>query len=86
MWAPRPNAAHDDRVDRDSRALTDFLATSEGLELVKAFMAIRDQKVRSRIVDRVRIHRKNHTEVENAANRVHLFPFVRQFQCGFGQK
>src|SRR5215203_1260170 len=37
-------------VDRDSRSLTDFLATSEGLELVKAFIAVKDQKVRRRIV------------------------------------
>jgi transcriptional regulator with XRE-family HTH domain len=41
-------------VDRDSRSLTDFLATSEGLELVKAFMAVKDQKVRRRIVDLTR--------------------------------
>src|SRR5215207_6562079 len=41
-------------VDRDSRSLTDFLATSEGLELVKAFIAVKDQKVRRRIVDLTR--------------------------------
>src|SRR4051794_39768832 len=38
-------------VDRESRSLTDFLATSEGLELVRAFIAVSDQKVRRRIVD-----------------------------------
>jgi transcriptional regulator with XRE-family HTH domain len=38
-------------VDRSSRAMTDFLATSEGLELVKAFMAVKDAKVRRRIID-----------------------------------
>ena len=27
--------------------MTDFLATSEGLELVKAFMAVKDSKVRA---------------------------------------
>src|SRR5215213_2156195 len=31
-------------VDRTSRSITDFLATSEGLELVRAFMAVKDQK------------------------------------------
>ena len=34
--------------------MTEFLATSEGLELVKAFTAIKDQKVRRRIVDLAR--------------------------------
>jgi transcriptional regulator with XRE-family HTH domain len=38
-------------IDRSSRTMTDFLATSEGLELVKAFMAVKDAKVRRRIVD-----------------------------------
>ena len=38
-------------IDEHSRSLTDFLATSEGLELARAFMAISDQKVRRRIVD-----------------------------------
>ena len=38
-------------VDGQSRYMTDFLATSEGLELARAFMAISDQKVRRRIVD-----------------------------------
>src|SRR3954447_23538595 len=31
-------------VDGQSRSMTDFLATSEGLELVRAFMAIKDSK------------------------------------------
>jgi len=31
--------------------MTDFLGTSDGLELVKAFMAVKDAKVRRRIVD-----------------------------------
>jgi transcriptional regulator with XRE-family HTH domain len=34
-----------------SRSMTDFLATSEGLGLVRAFTAIKDPKVRLRIVD-----------------------------------
>jgi len=38
-------------VDRTSKSLTDFLATSEGLELVKAFIAVKDAKVRRRMVD-----------------------------------
>src|SRR5215212_4366143 len=38
-------------ADRSSRSMTDFLGTSEGLELVKAFMAVKDAKVRRRIVD-----------------------------------
>ena len=38
-------------VDGQSRSITDFLPTSEGLELVKAFTAIKDSKVRRRIVD-----------------------------------
>ena len=38
-------------IDGQSRAMTDFLATSEGLELVRAFTAIKDSKVRRRIVD-----------------------------------
>ena len=38
-------------VDGQSRSMTDFLATSEGLELVRAFTAIKDSKVRRRIVD-----------------------------------
>jgi transcriptional regulator with XRE-family HTH domain len=35
-------------VDGRSRSMTDFLATSEGLELVRAFTAIKDSKVRRR--------------------------------------
>src|SRR4051794_19912630 len=38
-------------VDDQSRSLTDFLATSEGLELVRSFTAIKDPKVRRRIID-----------------------------------
>ena len=38
-------------VDTSSRSMTDFLGTSDGLELVKAFMAVKDAKVRRRIVD-----------------------------------
>jgi len=41
-------------ADRSSRSMTDFLGTSEGLELVKAFMAVKDAKVRRRIVDLTR--------------------------------
>jgi len=38
-------------TDTSSRSMTDFLGTSDGLELVKAFMAVKDAKVRRRIVD-----------------------------------
>src|SRR3954452_17768678 len=38
-------------ADTSSRSMTDFLGTSEGLELVRAFMAVNDAKVRRRIVD-----------------------------------
>src|SRR6188768_1723499 len=38
-------------IDGQSRSMTDFLATSEGVELVRAFTAIKDSKVRRRIVD-----------------------------------
>src|SRR5215204_1147719 len=38
-------------IDGQSRSMTDFLATSEGLELVRAFTAIKDSNVRRRIVD-----------------------------------
>jgi hypothetical protein len=34
--------------------MTEFLATSEGLELVKAFTAVKDQRIRRRIVDLAR--------------------------------
>src|SRR3954452_9330082 len=40
--------------DGNARSMTEFLATPEGLELVKAFTAIKDQKVRRRIVDLAR--------------------------------
>src|SRR5215203_2966592 len=38
-------------MEKGARSITDFLATSEGLELVKAFMAVKDAKVRRRIID-----------------------------------
>ena len=38
-------------ADTNSRSMTDFLGTSDGLELVRAFMAVKDAKVRRRIVD-----------------------------------
>ena len=41
-------------ADKTSRSMTEFLATSEGLELVKAFTAVKDQRVRRRIVDLAR--------------------------------
>src|SRR3954451_11927850 len=41
-------------ADRSSRSMTDFLGASEGLELVKAFMSVKDAKVRRRIVDLTR--------------------------------
>jgi hypothetical protein len=41
-------------VDGQSRSMTEFLATSEGLDLVGAFTAIKDPKVRRRIIDLTR--------------------------------
>ena len=41
-------------ADKTSRSMTEFLATSEELELVKAFTAVKDQRVRRRIVDLAR--------------------------------
>jgi transcriptional regulator with XRE-family HTH domain len=38
-------------ADKTSESINRFLATSEGLELVRAFTAIKDSKVRRRIVD-----------------------------------
>ena len=38
-------------IDGQSRSMTDFLATSEGLGLVRAFTAIKDSKIWRRIVD-----------------------------------
>jgi transcriptional regulator with XRE-family HTH domain len=37
--------------DRSSGYIADFLTTSEGIELVRAFQGIKDPKVRRRIVD-----------------------------------
>ena len=37
--------------DRNARSITEFLATPEGLELVRAFMAVTDKRLRRRIVD-----------------------------------
>ena len=48
----RPNAAKDATPPLDY--VTGFLATSEGLALVKAFMQIKKPKLRRRIVDLVR--------------------------------
>jgi transcriptional regulator with XRE-family HTH domain len=53
--APSDDGSGESAVrDGNARSMTDFLATSEGLELVKAFTAIKDQKVRRRIVDLAR--------------------------------
>ena len=38
-------------MEKGARLITEFVSTSEGLELAKAFMAVKDQKVRRRIVD-----------------------------------
>jgi len=40
--------------DRNARSITEFLATPEGLELVRAFMAVPDKRLRRRIVDLAR--------------------------------
>ena len=49
-----PSGSEPGRVtvgEKGARSITEFVATSEGLELVKAFMAVKDQNVRRRIVD-----------------------------------
>jgi transcriptional regulator with XRE-family HTH domain len=49
-----PNAEHSGRGDAPSPAfVSDFLATSDGLALTKAFMQIKNPKLRRRIVDLV---------------------------------
>jgi transcriptional regulator with XRE-family HTH domain len=40
-------------ADKKSDYVADFLATSEGLQLTKSFMKVKDPKVRRRIVDLV---------------------------------
>jgi transcriptional regulator with XRE-family HTH domain len=49
--APGGSAAAD---DKDALVLTDFLATADGLALVKAFVRITDRSVRAKIVHLVR--------------------------------
>jgi transcriptional regulator with XRE-family HTH domain len=52
--APTLHAAGDGIMDAPSPAyVSDFLATSEGLSLTKAFMRIKEAKLRRRIVDLV---------------------------------
>jgi transcriptional regulator with XRE-family HTH domain len=52
--APLPVGASDgDRQAPSPSYVTDFLATSDGLALTKAFMEIKDGKLRRRIVDLV---------------------------------
>ncbi len=49
-----PTSRHEGMVDAPSPAyVSDFLATSDGLALTKAFMRISDSKLRRRIVDLV---------------------------------
>src|SRR3954451_12616094 len=49
-----PGQTHDGLSDAPSPAyVSDFLATSDGLALTKAFMGIKDAKLRRRIVDLV---------------------------------
>jgi transcriptional regulator with XRE-family HTH domain len=53
--APNNGAAADGMGEAPSPAyVADFLATSDGLALTKAFMRIKDPKLRRRIVDLVR--------------------------------
>src|SRR2546423_5600222 len=53
--APNNGAAADGMREAPSPAyVADFLATSDGLALTKAFMRIKDPKLRRRIVDLVR--------------------------------
>ena len=47
-------AAHGMKEAPSSAYLSDFLATSEGLSLTKAFMRIKEPKLRRRIVDLVK--------------------------------
>jgi transcriptional regulator with XRE-family HTH domain len=49
--APQVGAVQGFAESPASGYVADFLTTSEGLELVKAFIAIKDPKVRRRIVD-----------------------------------
>ena len=52
--APAPHGHHDGMKEAPSPAyVSDFLATSEGLALTKAFMRIKESKLRRRIVDLV---------------------------------
>ena len=52
--APKPQGQTDGIAEAPSPAyVSDFLATSDGLRLVKAFMRIKKPKVRRRIVDLV---------------------------------
>jgi len=52
--APNLADAADGMIDAPSPAyVSDFLATSEGLSLTKAFMRIKEPKLRRRIVDLV---------------------------------
>jgi transcriptional regulator with XRE-family HTH domain len=41
-------------VDQDARSITEFLATPEGLALVRAFMAVPEKRLRRRIVELAR--------------------------------
>ena len=53
--APNVPGSHDGMKEAPSPAyVADFLATSEGLALTKAFMRIKEAKVRRRIVDLVK--------------------------------
>jgi transcriptional regulator with XRE-family HTH domain len=53
--APNIPGSHDGMKEAPSPAyVSDFLATSEGLALTKAFMRIKEAKVRRRIVDLVK--------------------------------
>ena len=49
--APQVGAVQGFAESPASGYVADFLTTSEGLELVKAFIAIKDPKVRRRIID-----------------------------------
>ena len=53
--APDPNGGHPPGVDAAASPsyVSDFLATSEGLALTRAFIRIGDAKLRRRIVDLV---------------------------------
>jgi transcriptional regulator with XRE-family HTH domain len=52
--APTPSAEGGMSEPHPANYVTDFLSSSEGVQLNKAFVRIKDQKIRRRIIDLVR--------------------------------